>query len=683
MPGAMIAVFLMLSLTGCKKQKTAPEDAPIQTISTGAAGKVITTHLVSQASEFGFASRIPADVEAYVGTVHVRQHLAALQQTRFYQDLTAYLEDKTPAPSADGKTGMHAAVLPLWSDDGFIAVGKGGAAFFGLAAEMAEANRMKVLSDLLARLAPPAAASAGSIGVSQKALEGVEFPPLLIGLRSDDPEALLKTVISEEQRKRYAKLGPGSTMTLSDGGKFTLHEGKVDALLDSSAEDAGILAVLSRLKGKTFSAAWGSSGGYALLALGNARKALEFAKKPEESVLGRSEWGFLTPQVNDSLLAIGWIDEAVLQAVGSGSKVATSLRGILNAAPSESPLAVLGQSLKDPLDALVESEQRYFERSVADLAFGAWWQQGLRVEVMGGLVPEDLSAQVSLKFGALVDEPQVLYGLNTTIGEGDRERFAEYVEGWGALVREAAKKLLEQKAAAAGQEKPLRQWLEAEVLPPLANLYEGIKDVSHRGLGPERAYLIHLEDPADSASASRPGGAGQPFTLPLLAHLSDVRDRQVLQNAWLKMEPSLAVLAKAFPMSSGQEPLVPDLDTQDGMNIYFLGLPYPSPQLSPCVGVSDRAFLVTSSRALCDELASSLARKPETGDALISQWRLNVPRLRKWIQGAAQLPIEAGTAGFISHWMAPLGDLRGRTSVSNGKVRRQWTWDIQDPRRFD
>lgn len=679
---AASAAFL-LGVCGCKEKGRRDEDEPIQTVSTGAAGKVVTTHLVPEASKLGFAGRIPADVEVYLGLLHVRHHFEELQKTRFYQDLTAYLEDRTPVPSADGRNTAPATALPLWSDDSFLAVGKGGAAFFGLAAGMAESNRQRVFTQLLGQLGPLFSFPTPTSGPVSGTTDGLEFPPLLIGVKSDDPDTLLQSMISAGQRKNFAKLGPSSTMTLADGGKFMLHEGKVDALLEGSTADEGIRTVLAKLKGKSFSVAWGSTGGYALVALGNACKALEFAQKPEDSILSRSEWGFLTPQVNDSLLAFGWIDSAVMQAAGSGSKVAATLRSLLDAAPKESPLAGLGQALKERLDALTASEQRYFAQSLTHATFGAWWQQGLRVEMMGGLTPEDLGRQAPLKFSALLDESQLLYGLSTRLGEAERERFTDYLESWGALLQAAAWKVFEQKAAAAGEDKKLRQWLESDVLSPVHTLYGGLKEVGARGLGLERAYLIHLAEPSGQTAGGRADPRSASWSLPLLAHLSDVRSRQILQETWLKMDPSLTALGKAFPMLAGGEPFVPDLDTQDGMNIYFLGLPYPSPELSPSVGVSDRALLITSSRTLCSEIASNLARPPEAGDALISQWRLNVPLLRKWLQNASRLPIESGTAGSFSQWMASLGDLRGRTSLSNGKVRRQWTWDIRDPRRFD
>ncbi len=48
--------------------------------------------------KLGFAGRLPADTEFYVGSADFKQHLEALKKSAFYKEISALANDKTPGP---------------------------------------------------------------------------------------------------------------------------------------------------------------------------------------------------------------------------------------------------------------------------------------------------------------------------------------------------------------------------------------------------------------------------------------------------------------------------------------------------------------------------------------------------------------------------------------------------------
>lgn len=677
----LCAWIAALCLTGCGKNKQSAEDAPIETVSSGAEGTVITTHLLGSASKLGFAAKVPSDVVLFVSALNLKSHLGNLEGTRFYQDAAAYLEDKTPAPSAE-EPSKASTFVPVLGDDAFLAVGAGGEQLIGAASRMAEADSSGLVATLLGTLLPlPGQISSGA--QSPAAFPAFTIPPVLIGIRSSDPAKALATLLPESARETLARLGKGAEMTLADGSRFTLHEGKLGTLLLGDTPPTGWSRLLHAAKDQPFAAAWGVSGDYALLALGSARKALEFASRPEDSVLAKNEWGFLADQVDESLIGLGWIDQSVLELSASRLRPARLLQTWLNSLPPDAAFGGLGGLLKDQINALAESESRWLDESWSAAAFGMWWQSGLRLEIMGGPVLEDVIESPGFQFTSQLEEPLVLYGLNTVVQPADQARFQAWIKDWGALLHAGTSHVLKRNAPATGEDNPLQKWFDTDVVPNVKAIHDGFQQVNTEGLGKERTWLIELPESA-AASSEEGEKTNSPAQWPQFAQFASVSDRRALNRGWLAMESPLAQLARSIPSGLPPDSFIPEMVMQDGMNLYFLSMPIFTPQFSPCLIVGDEAMILSSTRLLGDRVTGSLNNaRAKPGDPALSQWRLNVPLLRKWLQAGSPLAAPATASGAAAHWLAPFGDLRGRSTIKGGKLFRVWTWDISDPRRFD
>ena len=107
---------LALSACGEKTVPASSAEAPV-----APSGDVKITDV---ASKFGFAAHLPSSTEFYYGTIQLRKHLDALHQTSFWKDISAFWDDKMPAPSKSGEAAKFDLNKEL-KGDVFMAGGKG------------------------------------------------------------------------------------------------------------------------------------------------------------------------------------------------------------------------------------------------------------------------------------------------------------------------------------------------------------------------------------------------------------------------------------------------------------------------------------------------------------------------------------------------------------------------------
>jgi hypothetical protein len=664
-----------------------------------------TAGLADHAGKLGFVRCLPPDTQFYFGTLNVSNHLAALAGSSFFGEISAYLEDKTPSPST-GETSAKKSKAPwgnLGGQDAFIALGKGAPQFLTLVKEVAAVNQRESVSQLL-KVLPDSSASEGDEAASDslarletlralaERVEKMTVPEIMFGFAGKDPAALLATLVSPMQREFWAKLGGASDVTLPGGGKFTLHQGKLGSLLGGfeaqimehvqiESQRKPVRAILAALQEKPLAVAWGTHDGHAVLVLGSQRPEFRFQQRAADSLIGRSEWQPLAGNMGNNLLAVGWADAKILNAVSFTHSVVGLLRQVLESAGNEGPLGGLAKPLKKSLDDLEALEHQMKAPAAKNATWAAWWSQGLHVEMHGGQAAEGLPSARPLTQLSLAKAPGAVFSHRSLLGGQQAAYEDAWWQGWGTLAQEAVWAVLNRQKNA--EVATIKAWVQKDILPSFQQMAASADKLLRNGLGDERGWLLALpvaEEKSDAPSLSM---------MPTLVYAAALQDRKAVSLAWLEMEPALQSLAKAFP--SGQTPpdLTPQMDIHSSLEVYTLPLPIPPPVPQPAIGLGKDLFLVGTSQGYLASLAPTLMQKQAPGPALISAWTLNVARIHSLVRDG--LPPSEATAGMVpaARWLAPLGELRGFTTVQptasgsgRGLVRR-WQWDISDPKRFD
>jgi len=684
---------LVITLASCKKaaDPAATEALPTIIITEGG---LISKKLSTHASKLGFAEKLPADTQLFFGTLGMRDHLKALSATSYFDELSAFLDDKTPAPSADKKGPSSKWLAPLWTDDAFIALGKGGAETLTLLHQMAQQKRETTYRDLAAigleslLGAKPIPQKKAAWDGMEKAITALKVPTIWIGLRGDDANRTLDTLVPEHQRAWWNQLGTEGKITLADGNTFAMREGTLGKLFPQpsdlplpmlvSGSEVGSLDQLHELlKDKPIAVAWGSMGSYALLIISGERPQLEFPLHADRSLLGRAEWDGLTPQAEKPLLGLGWADKPILEAMRTSGGLANTLSALLGDKAG---------ALKAQLQKLTEKETALFHTETASLAMAAWWQHGLNVELHGGVSPQAIGTPAKLAHAELLNATNVLFGSAEVLPKDNSAPWMDYLDTLMPVVKELGWLALEKKLGGKEQANAIRPWLEKEILPPLDAIGMHLQNVMKKGIGDHRAILLTLGTaaPTAAAAAATPGEP-HPDRSPALTYLATVKDRAALGQDWDGIEERINVLLKAFPLPTATEWPSQKAMSSGAFSVYPAPQWIPLPYLAPGVAISEDHLLLSTSSDLATELAASWpGAKGKIQPALASSWIIRFPLLRRMLQETTVLPEQAEGLKSIQRWLSPLGDLQATTTLSpEGRVQRRWSWAMEDPKRFD
>jgi len=354
-----------LGLAGCKKDEEADGDA-VQ----GVIPKGVVADASMSAAQLGFALHLPADTEAYFGTLNLPKHLAGMKDSNWAKDLNAFLDDKTPAPSAANAAPPPATpanlLASLWGQDFFVALGKGAAtalkpwqAVSAIQSELQYQALMQGTVGSAAKDSKPEQMIARLLGntpLLQRTADLIatlSLPPVMLGVKTDKPDDLLKQLVPDallEPMKARARV----SLVTTAAGKFTLIEGTFAALLTDElektllegipteqAEARSIVAqALDAVQAKPFCLAYGAAHGHLLVALGTERPDLDFNPDAANALTARPELSFVTPYAARNLVALTFIEAGVLDAAQNPEPLQPMIRGVLPVRRAAPPLAV-------------------------------------------------------------------------------------------------------------------------------------------------------------------------------------------------------------------------------------------------------------------------------------------------------------------------------------------------------
>lgn len=697
-----------LGLAGCKKNEEAGGDA-VQ----GVIPKGIVADASMSAAQLGFALHLPADTEAYFGTLNLPKHLAGMKDSNWAKDLNAFLDDKTPAPSAAKADApalpTSASVLAsLWGQDFFIALGKGAAAALkpwqAVSAIQSELQYQALMQGTVGSAAKDSkpqqmiARLLGNTALLQRTADLVStlsLPPLMLGVKTDKPDDLLKQLVPDallEPIKARARV----SLVTTAAGKFTLIEGTFAALLTDElektllegippeqAEARSIVAqALDAVQAKPFCLAYGTAHGHLLVALGTERPSLDFNPAPASALTARPELSFVTPYAARNLVALSFVEADVLEAAKNPEPLQPMIRGVLAGLKSSPTFGGMAAALEPKVQDLGALERELHARKPTTAVGVAWWENGLRIELKGGLSPEGLEGTKPLRFAPLLDDPSVLFGL---AHHGDPARSAKIralVEAWVALLHSSTHELF--KAGLGGKDGPtVEAWLEKEVMPPLLAFYNSSKTLYQSGTGNEHAWIMDLggKVPPVPLLPQRPGEA--PPKMLRITAVDDVVNRELVGQQWTQMEQALTQTLAAFPQL-GMKALPPPeaSNAPGGITTYAYPVFPEADDLVPCASISNTLLMLGTSKPQHAELATRLLRAKPATEATTLRWRLNFPAVREAVKNFA-IGAAADSLRPSMKWLAPLGDAQGQVWIEIGNVRQSITVPVKDTVKYD
>lgn len=691
----VILISAFLCLCGCGKKKAAlksPPEAPV----------VVKPTLLTEADKLGLAGRVPSDVEFCMSSVQWKKHAEALQASRWWSQMQAFVEDKAPTPESTGSVKV---------DEAFLAFGKDSVKSLVL---------LRQLNDLYNETAYRGMMSGGVLaGLGTKfdatklmtaalrdpevlealilLLERFEMPPVMIGVASPEPEQVLKRMSDVLHLADWLGDAPQSRIVTAQGEKITVNEISMEQVLTSERRREWVeglvqavpeitpemkdriargLEVLAR---KKWVLALGLGTQRAYVAVGKSKDQIRLANSVEDSLLARPELRPLDAHVLKGLGLIACWDGVFWDVLQSDHPFQPIVNGLLAGLQAEKMFAGTARALEPQVLELAAAERAFYHSEHTSGAAVAWWDGGVQMEMTGGYSTADVQtlAQTS-QFAALLDAPELVFGMS---GQGSSTGAGRaYFEAWMRAVYATAHELA--KAGVGGEKSAvLLKLADQAVLPSVIDLYDGTKTIWQKALGNDGAFILDVGGKMPLLPGLPPGGDSVP--LPRLASVHEIKNRVLIGASWQNMETAQQKLLKSVPVPQPME--LPKVVTKRGGDLtsYSYELPFDSRELGPCASLNDKLFMLGTSRVQQSHLAELLKQpRPAAGMRV----KMNFAKLREFLKAFATVRAQSGGAAEMKaalKWLEPFEALDLRLWSEEGVGKARASWQMHDVLSYD
>lgn len=687
-------------LCGCGKQSGAVKTA-------AEAPAVARPTLLTEAARFGLAGRIPGDVEFAASSVRLRQHAEMLKATHWWGRMMALVEDKTPA------AGETAGALQI--DELFLALGKDSAKSL---------TTLRQLNDLYNETAYRGMMSGGvlaGLGTSFDAqklletalrdarvleavillLERFDMPPVMIGVASPEPQAVLKWASDQLRLSAWLGDAPQSRIVTTQGEQLTVNEIAMSEVLTVERRREWLEALQQELPGitpemrdrvahgldvlarKNWVLALGLGKERAYLAIAKSKEQIRLANTVEDSLLARSELRFADAYAAaQNLGLIACWDGVWLNALQAEEPFQPVVRGLLAGLQSENMFAGMARRLEPLVVELAAAERAFYPRDHTNGAAVLWWDGGLQADFVGGLSAVALTALAQpSQFTPLLDEPSVVFGLS---GQGSSTGAGRaYFEAWMKLAHAAAAELVK---AGVGGEPAAAMFKQADqaVLPGLLEVYSGTKTIWQKALGGDGALILDTGGKMPLLPGLPAGGEAVP--LPRLLTVQEIKNRALIGVSWQNMETGLRQVIQSIP---APEPVtLPPAQTLRSGDLasWFYELPVNSADLMPCASLNEQLLMLGTSRTQQQRVAEALGRPGASAGAPGVRMKLNVTKLREFLRAFAAARAQNGGAADLQSalkWLEPFETLEASVRAEGGTARGRLSWQMHDVLDYD
>jgi hypothetical protein len=226
--------------------------------------------------------------------------------------------------------------------------------------------------------------------------------------------------------------------------------------------------------------------------------------------------------------------------------------------------------------------------------------------------------------------------------------------------------------------------VDQAVLPSVREVYDGTKTIWQKALGTDGAFILDVGGKMPLLPGLPPGGQDVP--LPRLTVLHEMKNRALIGVSWQNIETALQKLAEQVPLPQPLELPQAIMRQKGPVTSYAYTLPFESEDLLPCVSLTDRFFMLGTSRALQSQWAESLGQ-PGKAVTAGTRVKLSFTKLRELLKAFAMVRGQGGNdvSGLkqAAKWLEPLEVLELRKWSEGGLGRGVLSWKIHDVLSYD
>ncbi|OYW76397.1 MAG: hypothetical protein B7Z37_08685 [Verrucomicrobia bacterium 12-59-8] len=693
----MLLLSAVLLICGCGKKKTAVNPKAEALV-------VVIPTLLTEADRLGLAGRVVGDVEFCVSSVQLKKHAEALQTSRWWGQMMAFVEDKAPTPEtsravtvdeaflAFGKDSVKSLVLLRQLNDLYNETAYRGMMSGGMLAGLGTSFDAKKLME--AALRDPAVLEALIL-----LLERFEMPPVMVGVASPEPEQVLKRISDLLHLADWLGDAPQSRIVTAQGEKITVNEIAMDQVLTAERRREWLEVLAQAVPGitpemkdriarglevlarKKWVLALGLGAQRAYVAVGKSKDQIRLANSVEDSLLARPEMRALDAHALKGLSLIACWDSVFWDVLQSDHPFQPIVRGLLAGLQTEKTFSGIARALEPQVIELAAAERVYYGSEHTNGAAVAWWDGGVHAEMAGGFSAADSAVLAKAsQFTVLLDEPELVFGMS---GQGSGTGAGRaYFEAWMRTVHATAHELV--KAGVGGEQSAaMFKLADQAVLPAVIDLYDGTKTIWQKALSGDGAFFLDVGGKMPLLPGLPPGGEAVP--LPRFASVHEIKNRALIGVSWQNMETALLQLLKNVP--APQPIALPNVVVKRSGDLtsYRYELPFDSRELAPCASLNDQLFMLGTSRVQQSHLAEIL-KQPGARPAAGMRVKLSFAKLREFLKAFASVRAQNGGAGELKaalKWLEPFEVLDLRLWSEEGMGKGRMSWKMHDVLSYD
>jgi hypothetical protein len=221
------------------------------------------------------------------------------------------------------------------------------------------------------------------------------------------------------------------------------------------------------------------------------------------------------------------------------------------------------------------------------------------------------------------------------------------------------------------------------VLPGVLSVYDGTKTIWQKALGGDGAIILDTGGKMPLLPGLPPGGDAVP--LPRFAMVHEIKNRELIGVSWQNMEAALQPLLKQVPAPQPVELPPAVMKRSADLTSYFYTLPFESEDLVPCASLTEKLFMLGTSRAQQIRFAENV-KQPGHALAAGMRVRMNFTKLREFLKAFATVRAQNGGADGLKaalKWLEPFETMDLRLWSEESQGRGTLSWKIHDVLSYD
>ncbi len=381
-------------------------------------------------------------------------------------------------------------------------------------------------------------------------------------------------------------------------------------------DEAKAKELVAQISAKHAELAWGWVDDYFVVSLGVDHSHVKFAATEADSALAIADVAKRAVQFADKKpMGLAYVSKALFEKFSPRMEFATKFNGISNELRGIlKPEHIT--AMQADVKKLEGKAQSLFTRQFDPMVAVSYVESGIHADAFGGLRNSSYDSSKPLGFASLATPASFLFFDSRANGPHSKAIVDFVEEGaitlWGWYEKYGRTMIPEEERKSAAM-------AEGMVKPMVEQLWKSGRLLG-KALGDESAFILDLNGNVPKLPEIPPFLADG--KIPRIAYVAELKDRAALSESWKGFSGLIKQIGAFVPPTALPQGVPEAVMKKDGdVELHFIPLPVPTDDVLPHIAISKDRWIISTSPSFSKELASKAVAT--TGPALGSNDQVN------------------------------------------------------------